>query len=233
MKDKLSVLFVLLLLVCFSGFAQEKQSGLAYMTSNTKYVDESESVFKTQVFNLGISVQQEPWVDDSPTIFFVNAGYEFRKLYDAYNFYWGVGPRLRVGWGSGDWGIYTWNKDYDFSFNSFAWGLSMIPSVGLILDTDYNLGLYLEGELGVLNYHTKAKIDPTGKLSTKNGNSYLNLNIALRGGLRCNLSSKIEGSVWGGLSNVSTNDMLHNIKFEDKRFEKYPLYTEVGIGIAF
>lgn len=229
---KISAPFLFLLLIPFVGFAQKKGKELDYLTSETKYVDAYE--FKTKVITLGLSVQSDVSDDDSPSAFILNGGYEFRKLYDEYNLYWGIGPRLRVGWMTGDWSVYTQNQDYDLSLNSFVWGLSVTPSIGLILDDEYNISAYLEGELGILNLHSQTKLRPAvDGFGAKNDNNYLKLHSAIRAGLRGRVSSKLEASVWVGLSNLNTNDALSHVRYDGRRFEKFPLFGEVGLGIGF
>ena len=192
-----------------------------------------EYAFKTRVITFGLETQTDISEDDSPVAFFINGGYEFRKLYEASNLYWSVGPHVKIGWMTGDWRLYTQEQTYDFSFNSFAWGASIVPSAGLILEDDYKLSIYLEGEFGILNYHTKAKIRPLERLSKKYDNNYLKLNWAMRAGLRGNVSSKLEAKVWAGLSGVNTDDALRHIRYNNRRLEKFPLFAQVGIGIGF
>lgn len=228
---KISVPFLFLLLIPFVGFAQKANKQFDYLTSETKYVDEYE--FKTKVITLGVSVQSDVSDDDSPSAFMLNGGYEFRKLYEAYNLYWSIGPRLRFGWMTGDWGVYSLNQDYYLSLNSFVWGLSVTPSIGLILEDEYNISAYLEGELGILNFHSKAKMNSTNGSQTKNDNNFLKLHYAIRAGLRGDVSSKFEANVWVGLSSMSTNNALSHMKIDGRYLEKFPLFGEVGIGIGF
>lgn len=225
------LLFAFALFCSVTLCAQEKSNNFSSLTSETKYEDEYP--FKTKVFTLGLSVLRDISEEDSPTAFFLSGGYEFRKLYDDLNLYCGIGPRARVGWMSGDDVLYTNSGDLDFSFNSFSWGVSVIPSVGLILEQDNYISIYLEGELGVLNHHTRAKLAPLEGNSVKNRHDYLKLNMALRAGLRGNVSSKLEASVWVGLSNVNTKDAIGKIKFGNYNIEKFPLFGEFGVAIGF
>lgn len=234
MKTKTLLLLLLISSVSATLMGQQdkKSDPLKYITSETKYVEEHP--FKKKVFLFGITAQSDIFDDNSPALFLLKTGYDIRKFYEDYNVYWGVGPRLNFGWMTGNQVVHDFNEGAEFSFDSFAWGVSVAPSVGWIMDDGGTLGLYLEGEIGILNYHTATKLDLwENSPKKKNKEEYFKLNMAIRAGLRGNVSSKIEGSVWVGLSNVSTRNAIGKYRLVNTELEHFTLFGEVGIGFAF
>lgn len=222
---KNTLFFTLLILCSFTVSAQEKTNSLAFLTSDTKYKDETP--FKTKVISFGISAQQGILEDaDSPSILFLSGGYEFRKLTFDESIYFGIGPRLRAGYLSGKYSYYDWDWDNrrKVSYDSFVWGASVVPSAGIILDEDNYLTIFMEGEIGIINYDLRKNTASRNKSHHKD---YWNLNLACRGGFRGTFFSKVEGSVWVSLSNDTFKDVLK----DDSWY--FPLLTEIGIGIGF
>lgn len=220
MNLKLLVLSILLL-VASSVFAQD---GVDYE-------------MKKKSFTVGLSMQGDYLTKNVPSGFFLDLGYDFRKLYENQSFFMGIGPRVKGGWISGDNHKAVHSLEWmDISFNTLAYGASIAPSIGYEFLDDPHFGLYLEGEVGVINYSTTAKVsDRYVELfdSKKKYNSTANLYLAARFGIRANVASRTETAVWVGVNNQNTDEILDGLNLHERAFENKKIYLEIGFNIGF
>lgn len=191
---------------------------------------------KRQSFTVGLTMHGDFLTKNIPTGFFLDLGYDFRKLYEDDAFFMGIGPRVKGGWLSGN------NHDVyaldwlDLSFNTLAYGASIVPSVGYEFVDDPHISLFLEGEVGMMNYNTTAKVsDKYVELigGQKKYNSTMNLYMATRLGLRFNVASRTELGLWVGLTNQNTDKILEGLNLQERRFKDKKIYTEIGFNLGF
>lgn len=203
-----------------------------HLTSETKYEDEI--TFKKRVINLNISVQREIAGDESPTAFFISGGYDFRWLNENKVFY-AISPRAKLGWISGDNGYET-NERERVSHNTLAWGFSVAPSIGLEVEEEHHTIIYLEGELGLLNYNAKSKFneqfaEPYKRI--QNQNTYAKPFAAIRIGLLSNFSQGFSMAVWAGLTTIKTNQFLDKMNLNSRVVDDRNLDGEIGVSFIF
>lgn len=191
---------------------------------------------KRQSFTVGVTLESDFFKKYTPYGVALDLGYDFRKLYEDHNFYMGIGPRLKAGWMAGDNNDYHELKWLDVSFNTFSWGASIAPSIGYELLYDPHFSLYLEGEVGVINYNTTAKLSEKyielNDAKTKT-NSTANLYTAVRVGARMNVASRTEFAIWVGMNNQNTDKMLDGLNLQERNLKDKKVYAEVGFGFGF
>lgn len=205
-------------------------SSLAFAQKSVNYE------MKTKSFTVGISVQGDFLTKNIPSGFFFDMGYDFRKLYEDHSIFIGIGPRLKAGWLSGDNdGVHVLDW-LNVSFNSLAYGASLAPSIGYELLDDPHIGLFLEGEAGIINYSTTAKLsDRYIELfgGSKKYNSTMNLYTAVRLGLRFNIGSRKEAGFWIGFNNQNSDKMLEGLNIYEPRLKDKKIYSEFGFNLGF
>lgn len=207
---------------------------LKHLTSTTRYQDEELTVFKKRVVAIELAIQREMLEEDSPTSIFLSGGYDFRWL-TSNNIYLSVGPRAKLGWLGGSNGYDSDDIEY-VGFNTFGWGFSAVPSIGIVVEADHDVIIYLEGELGLLNYHARSsfgKQNPEGKpRRLRNKTSYAKPFAGIRLGLQGNVSGKRSMAVWVGLNSMKTSQFLDKMNLnsfvDDQRLD-----GEIGLSFKF
>lgn len=229
----------LLLLLTTPLFGQKKVEkektayDYSHMTSDTKYV--GDIAFTKKVFVAELNLYQEVLEENSPYAMFLSLGGDYKWL-TKNSIYFSVGPRAKLGWLSGN--NDSSNDDAFISYNTFGWGLSAVPTIGIEVDESSHSVLFLRGEIGWMNYHTSADFhapyfanqNPRPK---KNYNDYNNLLLGIRAGIQANTSEKFGLGVWVGLSNINTKQYLKGMHFNDSNIDKRALNGEIGIGVFF
>lgn len=193
--------------------------------------------FKKYALTGGLYFAREMLTSDSPIAFYVYGGIE-RTWIKNECIYIAVEPRFKIGYLRGSTDKYDGdlllnpNATTRISYNTFGWGGSGVSRLGYIF-TDGGTTLYLEGEVGIMNFSTKASVVEDGR-PTRNPsqNSNANLYVAGRVGLMGNISSS-RMAMWVGVANLNSSTLLDKMKINhplilDRRFD-----GELGISIFF
>ncbi|MFT3993844.1 MAG: hypothetical protein QM660_06025 [Dysgonomonas sp.] len=200
---------------------------------------EEEFHFKKYSVVAGFHISREMLESESPIGIYVHGGVECCWTTPE-NLYFAVEPRLRIGYLSHSTDKYDDNHivlnpddPYRISYSTLAWGASGVGRVGYIL-TDGGVLLYLETELGLINFNSEAKIKE-GNLGTlrPSQNSSANFYLAGRIGLSGSLSSSTRMAVWAGIANIKAEDFIDKMNIKNATITSGKYNGELGITFFF
>lgn len=206
---------------------------------NMNQKPEDEFKFKRYSIVTGLHISREMLESESPFGIYLHGGVE-RCWTTPENLYFAVEPRVRIGYLAHDTDQRDENQivlnpddPYRVSYNALAWGASGVGRAGYII-TDGGTLLYLETELGFLNFNSDAKIRE-GNLGTRrpSQNSYGNFYLAGRIGLSGSLSSSTRMAVWAGIANIKAETFIDKMNIKNATIKSGKYNGELGVTFFF
>lgn len=186
-------------------------------------------------FTLGIQVANQIFQKSSPVGVQLQGGWE-RSWIEQGSIYLAVEPRLKVGYihgSSDDDGILSEMLTRSVNYNTYLWGASGLGRIGYLLK-DRTTAIYIDGEVGLNNFHTRANIGQYKEETLHHWQNefakfYMGANIGVTGKLPTNNRA----SLWIGVSTVNTNMFLDGMELEEPSIMNRKLNGQIGLAIFF
>ncbi|WP_165022134.1 hypothetical protein [Dysgonomonas sp. ZJ279] len=201
--------------------------------ADTDIISHSE-FYNKGLFTTGIQLSHQMFGNSAPGGVQLYGGWE-RSWIKSGSLYLGLEPRIKIGYTNASVDDYSIGDAIikEINYNAFSWGALALGRVGYLL-RDRTTALFLEGQMGLVNFHSKADIRQTDVAKWHvTQDSYANLYVGGHVGITGKLPTNTRASLWVGISTVNTNMFMDKMGLNESDIVNKKINGELGVAFFF